>query len=73
MDISNYFENKKANCPLSGKRVELIAMNDDPYPLPAGTKGTVEYVDDMGTVRVKWDSGSTLGLIPNVDEYRIIE
>jgi hypothetical protein len=56
-----------------GTRIELINM-DDPYaPVPAGTKGTVEYVDDMGQIGMKWDNGRTLALIPEVDEFEIIK
>ena len=56
-----------------GTRIKLIHM-DDPYaPVPAGTKGTVEYVDDMGQIGMKWDNGRTLALIPEVDEFEIIK
>jgi hypothetical protein len=44
-----------------GTRVELVWM-DDPYTsLPVGTQGTVEHVDDMGTIHITWDTGSRLG------------
>lgn len=56
-----------------GTRIELIHM-DDPYaPVPSGTKGTVEFVDDMGQIAMRWDNGRTLALIPEVDEFKIIE
>ena len=42
-----------------GTRVELVQM-DDPQAPPIGTKGTVIGVDDIGTIHVKWDSGSGL-------------
>lgn len=45
----------------SGTRVELIGMNDISAP-PIGTLGTVNYVDDIGTIHVKWDNGSMLGV-----------
>ena len=28
---------------------------------PIGTLGTVMYVDDTGTIHIKWDNDSTLG------------
>lgn len=31
-----------------GTRIELIHMDDSYAPVPSGTKGTVEFVDDMG-------------------------
>ena len=56
-----------------GTRIELIEMNDDLYPVPSGTKGTVEFVDDMGQIHMKWDNGRTLALIPDEDEFKKIE
>ena len=53
-----------------GTRIQLIGM-DDPYaPVPSGTRGTVMLVDDAGTIHPKWDNGRTLGVIPNVDDFR---
>lgn len=56
-----------------GKRVELVKMNDPYTTLLPGTQGTVIMVDDLGTIHVKWDNGSTLGLIPGEDIYKIVE
>lgn len=51
-------------------RVELVRM-DDPYStLSPGERGTVELVDDTGTVFVKWDCGSSLGIVYGVDGIR---
>ena len=55
-----------------GTRIEVIAMGDDPRPIEPGTKGTVEVVDDMGTVHCTFDNGRRLGLIPNVDVFQKI-
>ena len=44
-----------------GRRVELTQMDDVQAP-PIGTKGTVEWVDDNGTIFVRWDNGSGLGV-----------
>lgn len=44
----------------AGTRVKLLEMNDIQAP-PIGTLGTVMYVDDIGTIHIKWDNGSTLG------------
>lgn len=54
-----------------GKRVRLIQMDDIQAP-PTGTEGTIKGVDDMGTVFVNWDNGSSLGLIVDEDEFDII-
>lgn len=45
----------------SGTRIQLVEMNDISAP-PIGTLGTVNSVDDVGTIHVKWDNGSTLGV-----------
>ena len=56
-----------------GTRVEVIQMGDDePRPIPRGTKGTVISVDDMGTVHCTFDNGRILGLLPNVDVFKKI-
>ena len=49
-----------------GKRVRLVDM-DDPQAPPQGTEGSVMFVDDTGTVHVKWDTGSTLGAVYGID------
>lgn len=33
-----------------GTRICLDSMENDPNPIPPGTKGTVEFVDDCGSV-----------------------
>lgn len=55
-----------------GTRVELIEMNDPYSKLIPGEKGTVRVVDDIGTVHVNWDCGSSLGLVPGEDSFRTI-
>lgn len=47
-----------------GDRVRLISTSDPYTTLTAGCEGTVAFVDDLGTVHVKWDNGSHLGLVP---------
>jgi hypothetical protein len=52
-----------------GDRIQL-QFTDDPYTdLVAGDLGTVNHIDDMGTVFAKWDNGSSLGLVPGIDEW----
>ena len=52
-----------------GTRIELQHM-EDPQPVPDGTLGSVAYVDDAGTIHMKWDNGRTLGLVPGEDQFR---
>lgn len=49
-----------------GTRVRLIKMDDKQAP-PVGTMGTVHHVDDMATVHVNWDNGSSLGAVYGED------
>ena len=56
-----------------GTRVVLFRMNDPYTKLQPGTKGTVTGVDDIGTIHVNWDSGSSLGVAFGEDECRKIE
>lgn len=54
-----------------GKRIHLIHMDDEQAP-PDGTDGTVTCVDDAGTIHVKWDTGSSLGLIYGADKFQLL-
>lgn len=54
-----------------GTRVMLKEM-DDPQAPPFGALGTVMCVDDIGTIHVMWDVGSTLG-VTEMDEIVILE
>ena len=56
-----------------GTRVKLISLEDPYSRLPEGTKGTVDAVDDIGTIHVRWDNGSGLGIVPGVDEIKVIQ
>lgn len=52
-----------------GTRLVLISM-DDPRPIEPGTRGTVDFVDDIGTIHCKFDNGRCLGLIVGEDSFR---
>ena len=52
-----------------GCRVELLRMDDAQAP-PIGTKGTVRYVDDIGSLGVAWDIGSSLQAVYGEDLCR---
>ena len=56
----------------AGTTVELVHMNDDHAP-PKGTSGTVIFVDDIGTIHVRWNTGSSLGIAYGEDVCRIVK
>ena len=55
-----------------GSRVELIRMEDVQAP-PTGTQGTVIGVDDIGSIMVSWDNGSSLSVVYGEDSCRKLE
>lgn len=55
-----------------GARVELLKM-EDPQAPPIGTKGTVMGVDDIGSIMVRWDSGSRLSVVYGEDACKIVK
>ena len=55
-----------------GTRICVDSM-DDYCPIESGTCGTVEFVDDAGTLHCKFDNGRTLGVIPDVDKFHKID
>ncbi len=62
----------KAQYP-AGTRIELDSMGDDPHPIAPGTLGTVQCVDDIGTVHCSFDNGRFLGLVPTEDYFHIVQ
>lgn len=55
---------------LPGMVVRLVRM-DDCQASPLGCEGTVRGVDDIGSVMISWDNGSSLNAIPGVDKIEI--
>ena len=65
--------------PRPGDRIRLLAMPDDPAPIPPGTSGTVRSVKrhDIDPnawlqVDVDWDNGRSLMISVPPDEYEVI-
>lgn len=55
-----------------GTRVELEKMDDVQAP-PIGTKGTVIGVDDIGSIMVSWDNGSSLNVVYGEDVVKVLK
>ena len=59
--------------PQAGDRVRLIRHADPWSRLQPGTLGRVTLIDSTGTVHVRWDDGSTLGLVEDAgDRWEVI-
>ncbi len=71
--MMNYQVNQIKQKFLTGTRIELISLEDTYTKLKPGDTGTVDFVDENGTIHMNWDTGSNLGLIPGEDAFRIIE
>ncbi len=56
---------------LPGMRIKLLKMDDTQAP-PVGTEGTVRGVDDIGSVMVAWDTGSSLNVVLDEDVIEIV-
>lgn len=54
----------------AGTRVELIHMEDPYSRLEPGSQGVVNFVDDIGTIFVRWDNGSGLGIVYGEDKIK---
>jgi hypothetical protein len=62
-------ELKRRDRPLQGRRVRPVRTTNEHTRLEPGAEGTVEMVDDAGTVHVRWDDGHSLRLVPGDDLF----
>ena len=64
-------ESIRAKYP-KGTKIRMIHMTDPYSPIPSGTVGEVDNVDDAGSVHMRWLGGRTLAFIPGEDSVKII-
>jgi hypothetical protein len=61
MEIDNTFIGRKV----------IIEYMDDETEVPEGTIGLITMVKN-GVIHVKWENGSTLGILPKKDKFRLL-
>jgi len=55
-----------------GTRIRLIEMQDPYAPVPPGTEGEVDFIDDAAQIHMTWSNDRSLALIPGVDHFTVI-
>ena len=50
----------------------MISM-EDADPIQPGQCGVVQFVDDLNQLHVKWDDGRTLAIIPEKDQFEVLD
>lgn len=58
---------------VKGTKIKLLKMYDPFTSIPSQELGIVDFVDDIGQIHIIWNNGSSLALVPNVDEFEILE
>ena len=69
--MNKEIEEKKKRYP-SGVKVRLVEMKDKSAPKP-DTEGTIIGVDALGSILVRWEDGSTLSLLEDLDRFELID
>ena len=67
----NYLEQLRKQYPV-GTKIRLISMRNEKHPILPGTIGEVTHIDDLGSIHMKWQNGSSLALIPEVDSFKVV-
>ena len=57
----------------SGTKIILSCISDPYTKLKAGSKGTVQFIDDAGQIHVLWECGLELALIEGTDRFSILQ
>ena len=61
----SYLEQLRKKYPV-GTKLQLISMRNEKYPVLPGTVGEVTHI------HMRWENGSSLSLIPEVDSFKAV-
>ena len=67
----NYLEQLRKQYPV-GTKIRLISMRNEKYLVLPGTVGEVTHIDDAGSIHMRWENGSSLALIPEIDSFQTV-
>ena len=56
----------------SSEPVGATDMRNETYPVLPGTVGEVTHIDDAGSIHMRWENGSFLALIPEIDSFQTV-
>lgn len=70
--MKNNLEELKKKYPI-GSKIKLLEKMEDIQGIKAGQLGILEYIDDEGSLHMRWDNGSGLAIIPETDKFEVIE
>lgn len=70
--LSENIQGRRIRCECMYDIIDSAGKIDEAARQMKGVCGTVEFVDDVCQLHVKWDNGSTLALNPDVDEFTIL-
>ena len=55
-----------------GTTLELVEMQGEKQ-MPKGLRGVVTHIDDAAQIHVKWQNGSSLAIIPEIDKFMVVQ
>ena len=55
-----------------GTTLELVEMQGEKQ-MQKGLRGVVTHIDDAAQIHVKWQNGSSLAIIPEIDKFVVIK
>ena len=56
----------------AGSRIQLREIGSAPAPIPPGSMGTLDYIDDAGQFQISWDKGRSFALVIGADRFTVL-